>query len=82
MMRLSQVYSIDFCALLFRGFTFLVPAHLGSPRHSPGGRETVVVVVYFVVLFSSRNLRNKGHANIKGFTVYFFETQCNRLVVQ
>jgi len=27
------------------GFTFLAPAHLGSPRHSPGGHKTVVVVV-------------------------------------
>jgi len=27
------------------GFTFLVPAHPGSPGHSSGGHETVVVVV-------------------------------------
>ena len=34
------------------GFTFLVPAHLGSPRHSPGDRKMVVVVVVVVVYFS------------------------------
>jgi len=27
------------------GFTFLVPAHLGSPVQNPEGRKTVVVVV-------------------------------------
>jgi len=27
------------------GFTFLVPAHPGSPGRSPGGRKPVVVVV-------------------------------------
>ena len=27
------------------GFTFLVPAHLGSPRYSPGGLKTVIVAV-------------------------------------
>jgi len=26
------------------GFTFLVPAHLGSPRQSPGGRKMVAVI--------------------------------------
>ena len=26
------------------GFTFVVPAHPGSPRQSPGGHKTVVVV--------------------------------------
>jgi len=25
------------------GFTFLVSAHLGSPKQSPGGRKTVIV---------------------------------------
>ena len=29
-------------------FTFLVPAHPGSPEHSPWGRKTVVVVVVVV----------------------------------
>jgi len=29
----------------FPGFTFLVPAHPGSPGHSPGGRKMVVVVM-------------------------------------
>jgi len=33
----------------FPGFTFLVPAHPGSPRQSPGGRKTVVIVVVVVV---------------------------------
>jgi len=33
------------------GFTFLVPAHLGCPAQSPGGRKTVVVVVVVVVIF-------------------------------
>ena len=32
------------------GFTFLVPAHLGSPRQNPEGRKTVVVVVVVVVV--------------------------------
>jgi len=27
------------------GFIFLVAAHMGSPRQSPGGHKTVVVVV-------------------------------------
>jgi len=27
------------------GFTFLVPAHLGSPEQKPEGHKTVVVVV-------------------------------------
>jgi len=31
------------------GFVFLVPAHLGNPGHSPGGRKTTVVVVVVVV---------------------------------
>jgi len=30
-------------------FTFLVPAHLGSPGQNPEGRKTVVVVVVLVV---------------------------------
>jgi len=34
------------------GFTFLVPAHLGSPGHSPGGGHKMVVVVVVVVLQS------------------------------
>ena len=29
------------------GFTFLVPAQSGSPRHSPGGHKMIVVVVVF-----------------------------------
>jgi len=29
----------------FPSFTFLVPAHPGSPEQSPGGRKMVVVVV-------------------------------------
>jgi len=29
------------------GFIFLVPAHPGSPRQSPGGRKSVVVVVVY-----------------------------------
>ena len=33
------------------GFTFLVPAHSGSSGQSPGGRETVVVVVVLSFLF-------------------------------
>jgi len=28
------------------GFTFLVPAHPGNPRQSPGGCKTVIVVVF------------------------------------
>jgi len=38
------------------GFTFLLPAHLGSPRHSPGGRkmvEVVAVVIVVIVLSSA-----------------------------
>jgi len=31
------------------GFTFLVPAHLGSPRHNPGDRKMVRVVVILVL---------------------------------
>ena len=31
-----------------RGFTFLVLAHLGSPRRSPGSHKTVVVVAVAV----------------------------------
>jgi len=33
------------------GFTFLVPAHPGSPGHSSGGRKMVVVVVIVVISF-------------------------------
>jgi len=33
------------------GFTFLVPAHLGSPGQNPEGRIMVVVVVVAVVDF-------------------------------
>ena len=33
----------------FPGFTFLVPAHPGSPGQSPGDRKTVVVVVVNVI---------------------------------
>ena len=47
-------------------------------------RNTVVISSYFglqlifapfnfAVLFGSRNSRNKGHANIKGFTVNFYK---------
>jgi len=32
------------------GFTFLVPAHPGSPGQSPGGCKTLVVVVVVVVV--------------------------------
>jgi len=32
------------------GFTFLVPAHPGSPGHGLGGRKTVVVVVVVVLV--------------------------------
>jgi len=32
------------------GFTFLVPAHPGSPGHSPRGRKMVVVVAVVVVV--------------------------------
>ena len=32
------------------GFTFLVPAHPGSPGQSPGGHQMVVVVVVVVVI--------------------------------
>jgi len=32
------------------GFTFLVPAHPGSPGQSQGGHKTVVVVVVVVKL--------------------------------
>jgi len=33
------------------GFTFLVLAHPGSLRHSPGGRKTALVVVVVVVAY-------------------------------
>jgi len=36
------------------GLTFLVPAHPGSPGHSPGGHKTVVVVVVVPISLSSR----------------------------
>ena len=50
----------------------------------PSIRNTVVILSYFglqlifapfkfAVLFGSRNSRNKGHANIKGFTVPYLE---------
>jgi len=32
------------------GFTFLVPAHPGSPGESPGGRKTILVVVVVVAV--------------------------------
>jgi len=35
-------------ALSLPGFTFLVPAHPGSPRQSPGDRKMVLVVVVFL----------------------------------
>ena len=35
------------------GFTFLVPAHPGSPRQNPESRKTVVVVVVVVVVTSN-----------------------------
>ena len=34
------------------------------------GLQLIFAPFNFAVLFGSRNLRNKGHANIKGFTVY------------
>ena len=37
------------------GFTFLVPAHLGSPRQNPEGRKTVVVVPMETVLVELNN---------------------------
>jgi len=38
------------------GFTFLVPAHPGSPRQNPEIRETVVVVVVVYILFDSKHV--------------------------
>jgi len=42
------------------GFTFLVPAHPGSPRKSPGSHKTVAVVVV-VVVTSVLKLFNKSN---------------------
>jgi len=48
-------------------FTFLVPAHLGSPRQSLGGRKMIVVVVVLVVVVvrtrSSAGAEIVRHAN-------------------
>ena len=33
------------------------------------GLQLIIAPLNFVVLFGSRNSRNKGHTNIKGFTV-------------
>ena len=47
----SRGHLCDSTAFLYLpGFTFLVPAHPGSTRHSPGGRKTVEVVVVVVVV--------------------------------
>ena len=57
----------------------LAPFILANQNHTI--RNTVVISSYFglqlifmpfnfAVLFGPRNSRNKGHANIKGFTVY------------
>ena len=35
------------------------------------GLQLIFVPFSFAVLFGTRNWRNKGHANIKGFTVIF-----------
>jgi len=43
---LLQEIQIDF------GFTFLVPAHPGSPGQNPESRKTVVVAAVVVVLCS------------------------------
>ena len=49
------------------GFTFLVPAHPGSPGQNPKSRKMVVVVVVVVVLLSlSLNFTKIGH--IPGFS--------------
>ena len=36
------------------GFTFLVPAHPGSPRQRPGGHKTVVVVAVVQLAINNR----------------------------
>jgi len=44
--------------VFFPVFTFLAPAHPGSPRHSPGGRKMVVVVEVVAVVVVVLNVVN------------------------
>ena len=55
------------------GFTFLVPAHLGSPRQNPESRKTVVVVAVVVVSINYSNFSLQCDAS--NF-VYSFGNQC------
>ena len=50
LMSLSLTVSCSNKSRLVFYFTFLVPAHPGSPRQSPLGRKTVVVVVVVVAV--------------------------------
>jgi len=47
------------------GFTFLVPAHLGSPGQNPESRKMVVVVVVVVALNSSIKQKKIKYGNWK-----------------
>jgi len=65
-LHLMPIFNIIFTYLLFYppSFTFLVPAHPGSPGHSVGGRKNgtvkmVVVVVVVVVVVTSLLLSNQ-----------------------
>ena len=40
------------------------------------GLQLIFTPFNFAVLFGMQNSQNKGHANIKGFTVYFFCILC------
>jgi len=47
----SLSFTCELVLLYLMCLTFLVPAHPGSPRQSPGGRKMVVVVVAVMCLF-------------------------------
>jgi len=42
------------------GFTFLVLAHLGSPRQNPEGHQMVVVVVVVIVIVDKKGIKDSG----------------------
>jgi len=57
--------SSKFRLVLLSWFSFLVPAHPGSPRQSPGGHEMVVVVVVVVVVVASASDVSRPTCNLR-----------------
>jgi len=66
----ADATATHYLLLFFPGFTFLVPAHLGSPRHSPEGRKMVVVVVVTLTNSTHTHTHNRFTAGLEYVRVH------------